>query len=96
MPRIIKNKEDDIMADLKEINVDFSRDFFYECIEDTCKKFIKSYKEFKKGHNSFDEVEILHYLGELNRTTQMFEEEGQKEDEKLKEYYKRRKERYGY
>lgn len=86
------------MADLKElgINVDFSRDFFYKHIEDTCKKFIESYEEFKKGHNSFDEIELLYYLGELKGTTQMFEERGAKEDIELKKYYKDRKERYGY
>lgn len=86
------------MADLKElgINTDFNKEFFYECLNNICKSFKKSYKNYKETKNSFDEIEVLHYLGELRRTTQMFEEEGAKEDDKLKEYYKFRKEHYGY
>lgn len=86
------------MADLREFGIDvsFKRDFYYKCMEDTCKKFLKSYEEFKKTENSFDEIEVLHYLDELGRTAQMFKEEGEKEDPALKEYFKKRKERYGY
>lgn len=86
------------MADLKELGIDvnFNKDFLYKCIEEACKKFIKSYKSYKKTGNSFDEVETLHYLGWLKLATEQFEEDGAKEDEKLKEYYRKRKERYGY
>lgn len=86
------------MADLKEMGIDvsFKKDFFYKCIEGMCKSFAESYKSYKETHNEFDEVELLHYIGELKRATEDFEEEGAKEDEKLREYYKKRKERNGY
>ena len=86
------------MADLKELGIDvsFNKEFFYKCIEGMCKRFTESYSSYKETHNEFDEVELLYYIGELKRATEDFEEEGQKEDEKLKAYYRKRKEWNGY
>lgn len=88
------------MADLKELGIDvsFKREFFYECMEQECRRFLKSWREFrkKKISKNYDEREMWHYMAQMKRTAEMFEKNGSEEDQEIKDYLKFRKEHFGY
>lgn len=61
----------------------------YEGFYHMCRKFCKSYKEFKKDGigKDFDEVEMLHYLNSIKLGIKLLEEE-YGNDERVKRAFK--------